>query len=76
MNHLGRTVGSALRRTQLGLFEAPEPTTDSAPVARWLINGFPATVIIWTRDQWAVLKDRPSDAQRFPDGFWCALRME
>jgi hypothetical protein len=44
--------------------------------AQWRINGFPATIIIWTEEEWERLVERPPDAQYFPCGVWCALRME
>ena len=43
---------------------------------RWIINGFPAILVVWTQEQWAGLKDRPRDAQYHPNGVWCALRLE
>jgi hypothetical protein len=61
-------------QSQLGLFEPNGPTDPQG--VRWLINGFPANVLIWTLDQWANLNERPSDAQYHPNGVWCALRME
>jgi hypothetical protein len=64
------------RRLRFGLFEPHLPAPTSSAGARWLINGFPATVVIWTQEQWAALEDRPSDAQLHPTGVWCALRME
>lgn len=73
MNQLTHAT-NAPRRPRFGLFEphlSPPPSE-----IRWLINGFPAIIIIWTPEQWAALKDRPSDAQRHPTGVWCALRME
>jgi hypothetical protein len=59
---------------RLGLFE-PTRTPDPEGV-RWLINGFPASLLVWTQEQWASLNERPSDAQYHPNGVWCALRME
>jgi hypothetical protein len=52
------------------------PPADIASSARWLINGFPATILIWTAEEWSRLTERPNDAQQFPNGIWCALRME
>lgn len=43
---------------------------------RWLINGFPATILVWTAEEWAMLAVRPADAQQVPNGTWCALRMD
>jgi hypothetical protein len=42
----------------------------------WSINGFPATLMIWTDAQWSQLDVQPHDAQRYPDGYWCTLRMD
>ena len=52
------------------------PSADLVGSAGWLINGFPAKVLIWTAEDWARLTDRPNDAQPYPNGVWCALRME
>jgi hypothetical protein len=77
MDHLTKATQATQptqRQFQLGLFE-PDGPTDPQGV-RWLINGFPANILIWTQDQWANLNERPSDAQYHPNGVWCALRME
>jgi hypothetical protein len=63
----------AMTRTTLRLHMPP---ADIASSARWLINGFPATILIWTAEEWSRLTERPNDAQQFPNGIWCALRME
>ena len=52
------------------------PSSVVASATRWLINGFPATVIVWTAEEWNHLTVRPEDAQEGPNGIWCALRME
>ena len=52
------------------------PAAEIANSARWLINGFPATILVWTADEWAMLIDRPLDAQQVPNGTWCALRID
>ena len=74
MNLIKHATTPALRRPRFSLFDPHLPTSSSG--VRWLINGFPAIVIIWTQEQWADLQDRPSDAQLHPTGVWCALRME
>lgn len=56
----------------LRLHEPPPVPT----VARWLINGFPATILTWTAEEWRRSTDKPGDAQEFPNGVRCALRME
>jgi hypothetical protein len=45
-------------------------------VAFWRINGYRASLLIWTIDEWEKLEERPSDAQYHPSGVWCALRMD
>lgn len=52
------------------------PADDRANSARWLINGFPATILVWTADEWSRLTDRPRDAQQVANGTWCALRID
>ena len=42
----------------------------------WRINGYRASLLVWTPDEWAKMDVRPSDAQYHPSGIWCALRME
>ena len=57
---------------QLGLYRPPMTEIHSA---RWRINGFQAVILIWTETEWANLSERPQDAQYYPCGVWCALRM-
>ncbi len=45
-------------------------------VAFWRINGYRASLLIWTIDEWEKLEVRPTDAQYHPSGVWCALRMD
>jgi hypothetical protein len=52
-----------------------EPTRDRSTVF-WRINGYRATLKLWTQDEWARMDARPLDAQYHPSGVWCALRME
>ena len=51
-------------------------TEEAVSSVRWLINGFPATILVWTAEEWARLTDRPEDAQPSPNGTWCALRID
>ena len=44
--------------------------------AHWRINGYPATIFIWTAVEWELLDDQPADAQYYPCGVWCALRID
>ncbi len=53
-----------------------EPPTAERNTARWRINGYAATIVIWTSEEWAALLVRPADAQFYPSGVWCALRMD
>ncbi len=62
------------RREPHSAFTDPPPKSP-AP-CRWLIDGFPATLFVWTAEEWARLNDRPRDAQQCSNGIWCALRME
>jgi hypothetical protein len=48
---------------------------ESAPVM-WRINGYRATLHVWTPEEWATLDKRPDDAQYHSSGIWCALRLE
>ena len=43
---------------------------------RWLINGYPAVLTVWTDQEWDRLEFRPNDARKVDGGLWCALRME
>lgn len=52
-----------------------QPGEDERNVAHWRINGYPATIVIWTTAEWNDLRERPLDAQYYPCGVWCALRM-
>ena len=73
MTNAARASEVATMRSTLRLHMPPADRTVSA---HWLINGFPATILIWTAEEWARLSDRPEDAQPFPNGIWCALRIE
>jgi hypothetical protein len=52
------------------------PVDHERNIAHWRINGYPATILIWTASEWEVLAERPPDAQYYPCGIWCALRMD
>jgi hypothetical protein len=60
-------------RTPLGLYSPP---ADESNIARWRINGYRATIVIWTAAEWNGLTERPTDAQSYPGGIWCALRID
>ena len=61
------------RPAALRLYRPLSPATTSV---HWLINGYPASLLVWTVKEWEDLEERPSDAQYHPLGFWCALRLE
>ena len=47
-----------------------------APALLWRINGYRASLVVWSADEWARLAVRPPDARYHPGGFWCALRLD
>ena len=83
MSHLPR--GSTLRLVQDGAQGCPARPVietgerlDSEPAKNtWQINGWPALVIIWTREEWARLREseRPKDALPYRNGCYAALRI-
>jgi len=44
--------------------------------ASWRINGHLAKIVVWTHEEWIALEQHPKDAQFYPCGVWCALRLE
>jgi hypothetical protein len=62
-------------RTRSRLRRLLESEIDS-PAIMWRINGYRASLLMWSRDEWAKLEARPSDAQYHPSGIWCALRID
>jgi hypothetical protein len=72
MNQARQVQPIATTRTSLGLYNPPK---SDANVACWRINGHRATIVIWTDEEWERLPERPTDAQYFPCGVWCALRL-
>jgi hypothetical protein len=60
-------------RTELRICSesVPEPRA-----AFWRINGFRASLLIWTLDEWEKMESPPADAQYHPCGVWCALRLD
>jgi hypothetical protein len=63
----------ASSRATLALYGPPAV---EAHVARWRINGYPARILIWTIQEWEMLPEQPTDAQYYPCGVWCALRID
>jgi hypothetical protein len=54
-----------------------DPTLLLSCARAWRINGFPATIHIWTDQAWRLMKETPADAQYFDGcGVWAALRMD
>ena len=52
------------------------PESGSRHSGHWRINGHGATIYVWTAEEWAGLPVRPHDAQYYPCGVWCALRLD
>ena len=52
------------------------PPASERNVAHWRINGYPATISIWTASEWENLDEHPTDAQYYPCGIWVALRID
>ena len=52
------------------------PAESESHTARWRINGYGATITVWTDAEWQGLSDRPADAQYLSCGVWCRLRMD
>ena len=73
MNRSTQALQLATKRTELGLYN---PLDSTANTANWKINGYRATILVWTTEEWERLPEQPTDAQYFPCGIWCALRME
>jgi hypothetical protein len=73
MSHAPQAARCAMKRNN---FRIHEPLAEPAHPSRWLINGFPVSVLIWTAEEWDLLIDRPLDAHPYPNGIWCALRMD
>jgi hypothetical protein len=55
------------------LYRPPAPDRNRGS---WRINGFAASIFVWTQDEWDRLSDRPADAQYYSCGIWCALRLD
>lgn len=53
-----------------------QPPLAERNTAHWSINGFPATIFIWTEEEWRRMDEHPADAQYYPCGIWCALRLD
>ncbi len=53
-----------------------KPPAAEYNMAYWRINGYGATLVIWTAEEWAALAIHPTDAQHIPCGLWCALRLD
>ena len=73
MNIAAQVQYAADARSRLGVYQ---PSSPEVNVAHWRINGYRATIRVWTADEWQRLPVRPADAQFYPCGIWCALRFE
>jgi hypothetical protein len=72
MTRVAEACQVASSQPALTLYSPPAPETH---VAHWRINGYRAMILIWTAEEWALLPVRPDDAQYYPCGVWCALRV-
>lgn len=69
------------KRPKLSVFN-PDPARVQARAtappneATWRINGYSAKIVVWTQDEWDRMAIHPADAQFYPCGIWCALRIE
>jgi hypothetical protein len=72
MNRAAEAQPFATPRTPLALFRPPG---SESSLARWRINGHLAVIVVWTDEEWSRLPERPDDAQYYPCGVWCALRL-
>jgi len=73
MGQSQRSSRPSFQTVGLRLYKGDSP---SCRPIRWRINGYPATLWIWSADEWEHLQNRPSDAQFHPLGVWCALRLD
>ena len=73
MSRAFRVPTFATSRKHLSLYHSP---VSGVNTNRWRINGHSATITLWTVEEWEHLKERPTDAQYYPCGIWCALRMD
>lgn len=67
-----QTLTQRLETPGVALYRPPDPERN---VAHWRINGHPATIVIWTEEEWERMADHPPDAQYYSCGVWCALRL-
>lgn len=68
-----QAVPDATPRPALSLYLPPDAFEN---VAHWRINGYRASIQVWTTEEWERLAHRPADAQYYPCGIWCALRID
>lgn len=47
----------------------------ASPEPHFLINGFPATIMLWKSEEYDALAVKPPDAVNI-NGIWVALRMD
>jgi hypothetical protein len=65
-----------LQREHVARLNVFRPGDSGSLTAHWRINGHVATLHVWTDDAFRELTERPADAQYFPCGVWCALRVD
>jgi hypothetical protein len=54
----------------------PRPAPHPRAPMRWRANGFPASILVWTDEEYSRLDPSPADAQRHPLGVWVAPRFD
>lgn len=70
------------KRPKLSVFDPDpahvqaRPATPPTNEATWRINGYAAKIVVWTQAEWERMAIHPADAQFYPCGIWCALRIE
>lgn len=75
MNNL-RLVESS-ERSGLRVFPGDDPGARiGSNKARWTVNGFPATVEVWSPRAWLRLVNKPADAQVLGDGSRVQFRFD
>ncbi len=76
MNCAVRSGMRATLRDDQASIRLHRPAGEIPASARWLINGYPATVLIWTAEEWSRLPEPPAGAQLCSNGVRCLLRIE
>ena len=76
---MGSPLTSQGQRPRSALLKLHDPGPGPAPAvipqATWMINGFPAHVLLFSPEDWAETHPKPADAQLYSNGYRVALRM-